>query len=161
LKYGLTMLVIFVIAGCDNKAYYYTNGATVDNPDPGTVSIEPFTYSTQIAFVDGKKLTVATSINRVLSGPYIEASVEIACPELEVFVDGVKLKQTRLFCPVGKELLLDKQINADFATPNGRPQTVVVSVPSIKVTAVDGQKVISKSTLTFTLHSYERSFSAH
>jgi hypothetical protein len=164
LKYCLTILVLLAISGCDNKAYYYTNGATVDNPDPGTVIVEPFTYSTQIAFVDGKKLTVATYINRILSDPYKEASVEIACPELEVLVDGVKLKQTRLFCPIGKELLLDKQINADFATPNGRPQTAVVTVPSIKVTAIDSQelpKFLSKSALTFTLHSYERSFSAH
>jgi hypothetical protein len=161
LKCSLTILALLAISACDNKAYYYTNGATVENPDPGTVTVEPFTYSTQIAFVDGKKLTVATSINRILAGPYQEATVDIACSELEVIVDDIKLTQTRLLCPTGKELLLIKQINADFATPDGRPQKVVVTVPSIKVTAADSQeqaKVLNKSTITFTLHEYERSF---
>jgi hypothetical protein len=114
--------------------------------------------------MDGKKLTVATSFMQPLLEPYKEVTVEIACPELEVFVDGVKLKQTRLFCPVGKELLLTEQVNADFATPDGRPQIAVVKVPSIKITTVGSQeppKVFSQSTVTFTLHEYERGFSAH
>lgn len=160
----IIFFVLFVILSCDNKAYYYTNGATAENPDPGTASIEPFTYSTQIAFVDGKKLTVATYINRVSSGPYKEVSVEIACPELEVLVDGIKLKQTRLFCPIGKELLLDKQINADFKTPNGRPKVAVVTVPSMKVTAAGSLAppiILNKFKVTFTLNEYERTFSAH
>jgi hypothetical protein len=150
-----------MLEGCNNKAYYYTNGATAANPNPATTVVEPFIFEVQVGVADKKKITVAVFFNRIGGEKYKDASVEFACSEFEVLVDGKKLKPVRVLCPTGKELLQLKQINADFETPNGRPKTAVVKVPSIKVTATDPPQApvgIRQSTVTFSLREYERSF---
>ena len=159
--FGLLGLGLFILEGCNNKAYYYTNGATVENPNPGRRVAEPFAFEVQVAHADGKKMTVAVFFNRIPGEKFEEASVEFACPEFEVLVAGQKLKPLHMTCPTGKELLQLKQIYADFATPNGRPQTAVVMVPSIKVTTTGASQKrtdVPRYSVTFTLNEYDRSF---
>ncbi len=158
------LLLFFLSAnqGCDNKAYYYIEGAT-HKPETQTV-LEPFVFVTQVKFSDGKKITVGVFIRRNNTEKHKEASVEFVCSDFEVFVEGKKLKLTRVMCPTGKELLELGQINADFATPNGRPKEITVSVPSIKVTTLDSPQKsnsVPKSSLIFTRRDYKRGFGLH
>ncbi len=159
LNFTLLLMCLFIVGGCD-KAYFYMNAGTIDNPLDRKV-IEPFIFDIQLSSADGKKITVDIFFSRISGEKYQEASVEFACPEFEVLVEGNKLKPVRVMCPSGKELLQLKRISADFATPNGRPKKAVVSVPTITVTAIDSQQKpieMPKSTITFTLHEYDRSF---
>jgi hypothetical protein len=160
-RHALLSLCLPIVDGCDNKAHYYTNGATVSNPTTATTIVEPFVFDTQIASTDGKKITVTIFFQRIAGEKYKQAIVELDCSQLEVFVHGKKLTPVRVLCPSGTELLQAKQINADFATPNGRPQAAVVTVPSIKVIATDPPRAaieIRQSSVTFTLNEYERGF---
>jgi hypothetical protein len=158
---ALLSLCLLSTAGCDNKAYYYTNGATESNPNPATTIAEPFVFEAQVSGADGKKITVVIFFHRIAGEKYTDASVEFACSQFAVVVDGKKLKPLRTLCSSGKELLQLKHINADFETPSGRPKVAVVTVPSIKVIAMDPPQApieAQQSSVTFTLREYDRGF---
>lgn len=163
LRWLLLLVCLFATQGCDNKNYVYTAGPYWSSPEASTV-VEPFVFKTQVSFSDGKRITVAVPFLRNNNEKHKQASLEIACAEFEAFVEGKKLKPIRVYCPTGKELLERMHIEADFATPDGRPKQLTVSVPTIKVTALDSPNepaVLAKSLITFTRQEYKRSFGLH
>ena len=160
LRWLFLLVCLFATQGCDNKAYYYSAGPHPSSPEASTV-VEPFVFTTQVAFSDGKRITVGVYFRRNNNEKHKQASLEIACAEFEAFVEGKKLKPIRVSCPAAKQPLELGQINADFETPNGRPKELTVSVPTIKVAALDSPNEpteLAKSSITFTRQEYGRSF---
>lgn len=158
---GLMVLYLFVLGGCgDSKGYYYTDGATLENPWPSKKDLDPFVFDAGF-FANEKKIEVGISMSKYPIEKYKDVSIEFDCSELEVLVEGKKLKPLRVMCPLGKEFLELKRISADFATPDGRPSKAVVTFPGIKITSMDSHEQIkefSKFAVTYTLQEYERPF---